>query len=109
MTFVTKLRLQSGDRAVLDSVVDDIQSTAERKGAELKGPHSNPPQRMQVPLSKQTTGEGHLGSWEYTVYSREIEIVGHDDIARRIAGREFPSSLHVEVGVEQINPVGSSA
>lgn len=109
MTFVTKLRLQSGDRAVLDSVVDDIKSTAERKGAELKGPHSKTTQRMQVPLSKDTTGGGRLGSWDYTVYSREVEIVGHDDLARRIAAREFPEPIHVEVEVEQIKPVGSDA
>lgn len=109
MTFVTKLRLQSGDRAVLDSEVEDIKSTAEQKGAQIKGPHSKTTRRMQVPLSKDTTGEGHLGSWDYTVYSREVEIVGHDDLARRIAAREFPASLHVEVEVEQINPVGSGA
>ncbi|HMB50801.1 uS10/mL48 family ribosomal protein [Natronoarchaeum rubrum] len=109
MTFVTKLRLQSGDRAVLDSEVEDIKDTAERKGAELKGPHSKTTQRMQVPLSKDTTGGGRLGSWDYTVYSREVEIVGHDDLARRLAAREFPEPIHVEVEVEQITPVGSGA
>jgi len=105
MTFVTKLRLQSGDRAVLDSEVDDIKSTVEQKGAQIKGPHSKTTRRMQVPLSKDTTGSGRLGSWDYTVYSREVEIVGHDDLARRIAAREFPEPIHVEVEVEQLTPV----
>lgn len=111
MTFVTKLTLQSGDRATLDRVVDDIRSTAERKGAELKGPHSNPPNHCRVPQYKRTAGTDtdEFSPWEYTVYSREIEIVGHDELARSIAGRDFPSPLHVEVEVEQISSVGSGS
>jgi ribosomal protein S10 len=106
MTFVTKLRLRSGDREVLDRVVEDIRSTAERKGAELKGPHSRPPDRLQVPQYKSLEAVAEYPGWDYTVYARDLEIVGHDDLARRIAGRDFPSSIHVEVEVERQNPLG---
>ncbi|WP_135820297.1 uS10/mL48 family ribosomal protein [Halostella litorea] len=107
MTFVTKLRLQSGDRAALDGVVEDIRSTAERKGAELKGPHSEPPTQLRVPQHKRVDGGGRFGNWEYVVYARELEIHGHDELARRVTEREFPASIHVEAEVEQVNPLGS--
>jgi len=106
MTFVTKLRLESGDRAVLDRVVEDIRSLAERKGAQLKGPHSNPPTHCRVPQHASVDGTDRFDAWDYTVYSRELEIHGHDNLARQIAGREFPASLHVEVEVEQVRPMG---
>ena len=107
MTFVTKLRLQSGDRAALDRVVEEIRSTAERKGAELKGPHSEPPTELRVPQHKRVEGGGRFDDWKYVVYARKLEIHGHDELARRVTGREFPPSVHVEAEIEQVNPLGN--
>ncbi|WP_254767206.1 uS10/mL48 family ribosomal protein [Salinilacihabitans rarus] len=108
MTFVTRLTLQSGDRAALDGIVDDIKHTAERKGAALKGPHSHPPEKLSVPQHRRlhADDERMFPSWEYTVFTRELEIHGHDEFARRVAARDFPDSLHVEVEVEQIHGMG---
>jgi len=109
MTFVTTLRLESGDRAVLDRVVGEIRSTVERKGAEMKGPHTHPPEKLSVPLYRSTCGDedGEFGRWSYTVYSRTIELLGHDDLARQIAGREFPPAVRVEVQVDSRPGMGS--
>lgn len=108
MTFVTRLTLQSGDRAALDGIVDDIKQTAERKGAQLKGPHSHPPKKLRVPQRRRlhADDERSFSAWDYTVFSRELEIHGHEGFARSVAGRDFPDSLHVEVEVEQIHGVG---
>jgi ribosomal protein S10 len=104
MTFVTKIELQSGNRPALEQVVDEIRTTAERKGAELRGPHSAPSQRLQVSQYASTTGDRsrQFSPWEYTVYTRQMEIVGHNDVARQIAEFDFPEGVHVEVELEQI-------
>lgn len=107
MTFVTKLTLQSGDRAVLDRVVDEIATFVERKGAEMKGPHPSPPETLRVPQHKRTTGGDSFGSWSYTVYTRTIEIVGHDSVARQVMDRKRPAGVHLGVEVEQVRQVGS--
>ncbi|RBI61056.1 30S ribosomal protein S10 [halophilic archaeon] len=108
MTFVTKILLQSGDRHALDGVVSNIRSIAERKGAELKGPHSDPPDHKRVPQYKSISGEEsrQFKSWEYTVYTRKMEIVGHNEVARRVADLEFPQGVRVEVELEQIEGMG---
>lgn len=106
MPFVTKLRLQSGDVNALDRVVTDIKESAERKGAELKGPHPKPPIRKRVPLHKRVDGEGEFDPWEYTVYTRTIEIVGHDDFARAVTERSYPDSVHVTAEIEQLRQSG---
>lgn len=108
MTFVTKLTLQSGDRAVLDRVVGEIASFVERKGAEMKGPHPSPPETLRVSQHKRTTGGDEFDPWSYTVYTRTIEIVGHDDVARQVTDRSFPSGVHLGVEIEQVRPLGSS-
>jgi ribosomal protein S10 len=109
MTFVTKLTLQSGDRAALDDVVSTIATFVERKGAELKGPHPKPPKTLGVPQHKRTTGEGgRFPPWKYTVYTRTLEIVGHDEVARRVTQRPFPDGVHVEVEIERIRSMGSA-
>jgi len=104
MTFVTRIRLQSGNRPALEQVVDEIRSTAERKGAELRGPHSAPPERLQVPQYKSTAGDRgqQFRSWDYTVYTRQMEIVGHNGVARQVTEFDFPDGVHVEVELEQI-------
>jgi ribosomal protein S10 len=106
MSFVTRLTLESGDRTALDSVVDDIRDAVSQKGAEMKGPHSNPPTELHVPLKKSVAGEEAFGNWQYTVYQRKIELVGHDDLARSIADWDFPASVHVGVEVENVRSQG---
>src|SRR6056297_2913367 len=102
MPFVTKLTLKSGDRHRLDDVVDTIKESAARKGVELKGPHPHPPDELRVPQLKELVNEhSRFEPWQYTVYHRTIEIVGHDEFARSVAGREFPDGVHVSAEVEQ--------
>ncbi|MFB6074515.1 MAG: 30S ribosomal protein S10 [Haloarculaceae archaeon] len=108
MPFVTRLTLQSGDRHRLDEVVDGIKERAARKGVELKGPHPRPPDHLRVPQSK-TLGPGdrRFESWDYTVYTRTIEIVGYEAFARSVAGRQYPPGIHVQAEVEQRSQLGS--
>lgn len=102
MPFVTKLTLTSGNRHRLDDVVERIKETAGRKGVELKGPHPHPPEDLRVPQLKTLVEEhAQFEPWNYTVYKRTIEIVGHDEFARSVAGREFPEEVHVSAEIEQ--------
>lgn len=110
MSFVTTLRLTGGDRAALDAVVEEIRETVERKGAESKGPHTFPPDQYSVPLYKRSPpgddGGDTFGRWRYSVYRRELEIVGYQDLARSLAAGDYPESVHVAVEVERRPGVG---
>lgn len=105
MPFVTRLTLESGDGDRLDSVVAELKDRAERKGVELKGPHAEPPSRYRVPQHK-GIGRGTFEPWQYTVYTRVIEIIDHNEFARELAEREYPDSVHVTADVEQFQQVG---
>lgn len=104
MTTVTRIRLRSGDRDVLESVVASIKETCRRKGAELKGPHSDSPVEYQVPLYRRLDGDpgATYPRWSHTVFQRRLELRGHDELARSILGWDFPDSIKVEAEVEQI-------
>ena len=108
MPFVTTLTLTSGNRHRLDDVVAEIKARAERKGVELKGPRSEETRKLRVAQSK-TLGPGRnrFDPWNYTVYTREIDIIGYETFAREISGEGFPSGVHVEIGVEQQTQPGS--
>jgi ribosomal protein S10 len=110
MPFVTSLKLQSGDRHLLEDVVTDIKTRAERKGVELKGPHALPSTDVRVPQVKRLS-DGDAGGfepWGYTVYCRSLSIHGHDEFARDVAGDEYPPGIHVEAEVERVRASGSS-
>jgi ribosomal protein S10 len=107
MPFVTTLTLQSGDRDLLERVVGDIKQRAERKGVELKGPHAGSPMEQRVPQSKRLSSDGdRFPAWEYTVYLRQMEVVGHDEFAREVAKGTFPKSIHLDVDVERVSTPG---
>jgi small subunit ribosomal protein S10 len=102
MTVRTKLTLQSGDRAALDGVVEQVRETARRKGADFRGPFDDPPESHAVPIYRQAGGDDRVwDTWEYTVYQRRIEVDGHDDIAETVLSREFPDSVRVQIEMEQ--------
>jgi len=106
MAFVTKLRFQSGDRAVLEDLVTDLSEMLAKKGAECKGPHSTPPKELRVPQYR-TLGPGdEYPAWRYTVYTRSLEIHGSDEIARQVGHMEFPDRVHVEIEVDRKKPLG---
>lgn len=106
MPFVTTLTFQSGDRDVLDRVVDGIKEDAERKGVELKGPRAKPATETRVPQYKLLAPGESFEPWEYAVYTREIEIVGYDDFARAVANRDYPAGVHLGAEVDQVKQPG---
>jgi ribosomal protein S10 len=107
MPFVTTLEFASGDRQLLDDVVDRLKARAERKGVELKGPHPQPPVDESVPQSATLSVDGpSFEDWRYTVYERTVEIVGYDEFARDVAGDDYPPRIHVEAEIEQRTQTG---
>jgi len=106
MPFVTRLTLKSGDGDLLDSVVTEIKERAERKGVQLKGPHPKPPNRHAVPQYKRVGHEESFSTWDYTVYTRVIEIIDHNQFARDVAEQEYPARIHITADIEQYNQTG---
>ncbi len=103
MTTILHLTLKSGDRTVLESVVDSIKDTCRRKGAELKGPHSDAPSEYRVPLYGRLDGDSgnRQDDWEYTVYKRRFELRGRDEVARAVLEGDYSKSVHVEATVDR--------
>lgn len=101
MTFVTTLTFQSGDKTALDETVQGLKEHVERKGAECKGPHQEQPQHHSVPLYSRCQPGEQTDPWQYTVYTRWLEIHGSDHIAREVAGTDLPDPIHLEVEVER--------
>lgn len=99
MPFVTRLTFRSGDADRLESVVSDLKRRAERKGVELRGPHAEPPERYRVPQQKRVDG-GTFDPWRYTVYTRVLEVVDHNEFARTVAERDYPDRIHVTAEIE---------
>ena len=107
MPFVTTLEFTSGDRQLLDDVVNDLKALAERKGVELKGPHPQPPTGISVPQSALLSADGPtFEDWHYTVYRRTIEVVGHDEFAGEVASETYPPRVHVKAEIEQRTRTG---
>lgn len=107
MPFVTTLTVESGDRYLLEDVVTEIKEAAARKGVELKGPHPQTPEDLRVSQSKRLDASDEcFEPWRYTVFTRTIEIVGHEGFARAVTEREFPRRVHVRAAVEQRTSAG---
>jgi ribosomal protein S10 len=106
MTFVTKLRFQSGDREALDETVTDLKEMLTRKGVKCKGPHTHPSDHVKVPLYADLAPGAQLGTWGYELYEQELEIHGSDEIAGEVGHMDFHDSVHVEIEIAQKRPAG---
>lgn len=104
MPFVTRLVLTSGDRVALDGVVEGLKRRAERKGLDLRGPHTDPPEHYTVPLFKRSPpdGDDQYPAWSYTVYERTLEFTGHDETVRSLLNRDVPRGVRRTVEVSQV-------
>lgn len=100
MSFVTRLTYRSGDGDRLASTVERIKHRAERKGVQLKGPHAEPPTHHSVPQHKGMPGTGAFEPWQYTVYSRVIEVVDNTGFVRKLSEQEYHDSIHLTVEVD---------
>lgn len=109
MPFVTRLVLSSGDRGVLDDFVGEIKRAAERKGLDLRGPHTRPPETYQVPLFRRSppSDRRRYPAWAYTVYERTLEFTGHDETVRSLVGGDVPDGVRRRVEVRQVRSAGS--
>ena len=108
MPFVTRFTLKSGDGNRLEGVVEEIKRRATRKGAELRGPHAPPPTNHRVPQYKGMRDQGTFDAWGYTVYTRVLEVVDHNEFARELTECDYPDSVHVTVDVEQFSRTKTS-
>jgi small subunit ribosomal protein S10 len=101
MRFATTLTLRSADRTALDETVADCKAMLERKGVEFRGPHPSPTRTVSVPLYDGSRGE-RCGEWTYTVFTRELEVLGRGELTRELAERSFPESVHIAIEVDQV-------
>jgi ribosomal protein S10 len=51
-------------------------------------------------------GDDTFSPWTYTVYTRRIEIRGHEAFARDIFDWELPDSVHMEIELDQVRAAG---
>lgn len=107
MPYRTRLTLSSGDRRLLDDTVDRVCDVANRKGANLGGPHTKPTKTISVPLFRSTTAVDPIDTWEYTIYTRELVITGHDGVARSISQLSIPPGVAIDLRIESTEPVES--
>lgn len=107
MAYRTYLELVCGDRHLLDRTVDELQSIADRKGANTVGPHAKPTRELRVPLYKRIDRPERFSDWRYRVFTREMEIVGHESVARAIAQYPIDRRIKVALSVEEDEVVGA--
>ncbi|MFB6187175.1 MAG: 30S ribosomal protein S10 [Halobacteriaceae archaeon] len=97
------ITLKSGDKQTLERVVTNLKDQAQRKGIEVKGPHTDPPVEYQLPLFEclDASAAKYFDQWTYTVYSRRLQISGHNENLRDLLDQQFPESIKVELELDQ--------
>lgn len=104
MPYRMMMTLASGDQRTLDATVDGIVETANRKGASVAGPHAKPTKTLQVPLSTSLDGEKTSRQWSYTVFIRELEIVGAESVCEAVMTAAHHESIDVDLTIETVSP-----
>lgn len=105
MPYRARIELESGDRHALEATVDRLRAVADRKGADVTGPHALPTRTVDVPLYRDHAATTPRGTWRYQIYSRKLEIVGHETVTRAIASVDVEPAVAIDFSVETADAV----
>ncbi|MFP4591481.1 MAG: 30S ribosomal protein S10 [Halobacteriales archaeon] len=105
MPYRARFELESGDRGALEATVARLRELADRKGADVTGPHARPTRRVDVPMYLRHDATAPFRTWRYRVYTRHLEVVGHESVTRAIANVDVDPAVGVSLRIEPADAV----
>ena len=101
MTQEARIKLNSTNLVMLESVGHEIKGIGEKNGIKLKGPHPLPTKKMKVVTRKSPCGQG-TNTWdkyELRIHRRVIDLGADDRSIRQLMRLKIPDDVYIEVSL----------
>jgi len=94
-----RIKLNSTDIEMLNSICDDIQKIAKKAGVNISGPIPLPTKKLKVTTRKSPCGDGTatFDKYEMRVHKRLIDLPPNEKILHHIIKMKIPKSVNVKI------------
>ena len=95
----TRIKIQSPRLEAIQSICNEIITTARNEGAKISGPIYLPTKRLVVPVRRAVSGNGSAtwDKWELRIHRRLIDIQADERTIRKIMRIQVPPDVRIEI------------
>ena len=94
-----RIKLNSTDIEMLNSICDSIKEMAKKSGITISGPVPLPTKRLKVTTRKSPCGDGTatFDRYEMRIHKRLIDLPANEKVLRQIMKMQIPKSVNIKI------------
>ncbi len=97
-----RIKLNSIDIEMLNSICESIKEMAKKSGIIISGPVPLPTQKLKITTRKSPCGNGTatFDNFEMRIHKRLIDLPANEKVLRQIMKMQIPKSVNVKIEVK---------
>ena len=97
-----RIKLNSIDIEMLNSVCDSIKAIAKKSGITISGPVPLPTKRLKVTTRKSPCGEGTstFDNFETRIHKRLIDLPANEKVLHHIMRMQIPKNVNIKIEIK---------
>lgn len=94
-----RIKLNSVDIEMLNSICEDIKNIAKKAGIAISGPVPLPTKKLRVTTRKSPCGNGTatFDRYEMRIHKRLIDLPTNDRVLHSIMRMKFPKNVNIKI------------
>jgi len=98
-----RIKLNSTDIEMLNSICESIQGLAKKSGIVVRGPVPLPTKKLKVTTRKSPCGDGTatFDRFEMRIHKRLIDIPANEKILHHIMKLQVPKSVNIKIEMKE--------
>ena len=94
-----RIKLNSTDIGMLNSICESIKDTAQKAGIAISGPVPLPTQRLKITTRKSPCGNGTatFDNFEMRIHKRLIDLPANEKVLHHIMKMQIPKSVNIKI------------
>ena len=94
-----RIKLNSTDINVLNTICDSIKGVAKKSGITVSGPVPLPTKRLKVTTRKSPCGDGTatFDNFEMRIHKRLIDLPAKESVLHHIMKMQFPKNVNIKI------------
>ena len=97
-----RIKLNSIDIGMLNSVCDAIKAIAKKSGITISGPVPLPTKRLKVTTRKSPCGDGTatFDNFEMRIHKRLIDLPANEKVLHHIMRMQIPKNVNIKIEIK---------
>ena len=94
-----RIKLNSTDIEMLNSICNSIQELAQKAGIAISGPVPLPTQKLKITTRKSPCGNGTatFDNFEMRIHKRLIDLTANERVLHSIMKMQIPKSVNIKI------------